>query len=104
MRKPNPDKCQLKWNKSRFGELCHMYSLNGKDIASIFPKETKDGRIQWGFWINRLSGHREINTDNCKDFVDEFKLNPTFPKRKEAKKKIEETVKVLLKANNGESV
>lgn len=104
MRKPNPNKCQLKWNRSRFGELCHMYSLNGKDVASIFPRETKDGRIHWGFWIDRLAGHKEINTDNCKEFVEEFNLNPTFPKRKEAKKKIELTVKALLKVNNGESI
>jgi hypothetical protein len=101
MRKPNTDKKEFKWNRSRFGELSHVYNLNGKEIASIFPKETKDGRIHWGFWIDRIEGHREINTNNCKQF-ESLNINPTYPKRKDAKKKIEEVVSSII--DNGKSV
>lgn len=101
MKKSDTIKKEFKWTKSRFGELSHVYELNGKDIASIFPKETKDGRIHWGFWIDRIEGHKEINTNNCKKF-NELKISPTYPKRKDVKKKVEELVSLII--NNGKSL
>ena len=61
-----------------------------------FPKETKDGKIHWGFWIDRLNGKKEINTDNCKMVQTPIELHPTYAKRKDIKKKIEEVVLKLL--------
>jgi hypothetical protein len=88
------NKLELKWSKSRFGELSYSYSMNDKEIASIFTKETKDGRIQWGFWIDRIGTHRELNTDNCKLYCGEVK--PTYSKRKDVKKTVEEIVGNIL--------
>ena len=90
------EKKELKWSRNRFGELAHSFTLNGKEIASIYPKETKDGRIHWGFWIDRIEGNKELNTDNCKIVGEQYSLNPTYPKRKDIKKKIEEVVLKLL--------
>lgn len=96
MRKSSENKKEFKWNKNRF-ELSHYsYNLNGKEIAEIFPKETKDGRIHWGFWINRIEGHHELNSNNCKNYYEQFKINPTYPKRKDIKEKIEEVISTIL--------
>jgi hypothetical protein len=99
MRRVNTDKKEFKWSRGRFNELIHSYTLNGTELAEIFPKETKDGRIQWGFWIGRIEGHRELNTDNCKLYGKEFELSPTYPKRKDVKKKIETIIMSLLEKN-----
>ena len=96
MTKVKIKKKELKWSRNRFGELAHSYCLDGKEIASIFPKETKDGKIHWGFWIDRLEGNKEINTDNSKLIQTPVELNPTYAKRKDIKKKIEEVVLKLL--------
>ena len=104
MRTVNPNKCVLKWNRSRFGELSHSFTLNDEVVvASIFPKETKDGRLHWGFWIDRKCGE-ELSTEAPKEQLDKFNLLATFPKRKEAKKRIEDVVKNLIKVKNGNPV
>lgn len=104
MRTVNPNKCLLKWNKSRFGELSHTFTLNDKTtIASIFPKETKDGKLQWGFWIDRKCGE-ELNTDSPKSLLEQHSLTPTFSKRKDAKRKIEDAVKSMMKGIHGNTI
>lgn len=100
MAKVKTIKRELKWTRNKYGEIAHSFMLNGREIASIFPKETKDGRIHWGFWIDRIEGHREINTDNCKTLeVSDIEITPTCPKRKDMKNKVEELVLSLLVKN-----
>ena len=43
------------WSKVTHEIATHRYMVNDKDVAAIFPKETRDGKIAWGYFIKTLS-------------------------------------------------
>ena len=79
-----------RWSKVTHEIATHRYMFNDRDVAAIFPKETKDGKIAWGYFVKRIGNAKEINQSNYTDAP--IKLEPHYTKKRDAKKAVEAVV------------
>lgn len=82
-----------RWSKVGYEIATYQYIVNGSDVAAIYPKETKDGKIAWGYFIKRIGKSKEINQSNYTTAP--VQLAPHYLKKRDAKKAIESIVGVL---------
>lgn len=82
-----------RWSKITHEIATYRYMVNDRDVAAIFPKETRDGKIAWGYFIKRIGTAKEINQSNYTDAP--VKLEPHYAKKKDAKKAVESAVGVI---------
>jgi hypothetical protein len=94
MRAKKENKLGGKWSRVKHGIATYQYFIGDKDVAAIFPKETRDGKIAWGFFIKRIGKARSINEDNLS--VGTITLSPHYMKKRDVKSAIESAVEVLV--------
>ena len=82
-----------RWSKVVHEIATYQYVVNDKEVAAIFPKETRDGKIAWGYFVKRIGDAREINQSNYTTAP--VKMESYYPKKRDAKKAIESIVGVL---------
>lgn len=82
-----------RWSKVTHEVATYQYVVKGADVAAIYPKETKDGKIAWGYFVKRIGKAKEINQSNYTTAP--VALAPHYMKKRDAKKAIESVVGVL---------
>lgn len=82
-----------RWSKVTHEIATHRYLLNDVDVAAIFPKETREGKLAWGYFVKRIGNAREINQSNYSDAP--IKLESHYMKKRDAKKAVEAVVGVI---------
>jgi hypothetical protein len=82
-----------RWSKVGHEIATYTYVLDNKDVAAIFPKETRDGKIAWGYFVKRIGSAKEINQTNFTTAP--VKLESHYSKKRDAKKAVESVVGVL---------
>ena len=82
-----------RWSKITHEIATYRYMINDRDVAAIFPKETRDGKIAWGYFIKRIGTAKEINQSNYAEAP--VKLEPHYTKKRDAKKAVESAVGVI---------
>lgn len=83
-----------KWSKVSYELATYKYISDDQEVAAIFPKETKEGRIAWGYFIKRIGNSIEVNNSNYNTEA-QVKLEPYYMKKRDVKKAIESAVERL---------
>lgn len=91
--KKEATKKKSRWCKNAYETGIYRYLLNDLDVAAIFPKETRDGRIVWGYFVRRIGSRKEVNMSNYT--LAPIKLEPHYVKKRDAKKAVESLVEAL---------
>ena len=91
--KKEKDSNETRWSKVSYESATYKLFLGDCDVAAIFPRETKDGKIAWGYYVKRIGSFKEINNTNYTSAP--VKLEPHYTKKKESKQAIETLVKEL---------
>lgn len=84
---------ETRWSKVIYESATYKYFLGDIDVAAIFPRETKEGKIAWGYYVKRIGSFKEINSTNYTSAP--VKLEPYYLKKREVKQAIETLVKEL---------
>lgn len=92
-KKENNDSTETRWSKVSYESATYKFFVGELDVAAIFPRETKEGKIAWGYYVKRIGSFKEINSSNYTSAP--VKLEPFYIKKKEAKQAIETLVKEL---------
>lgn len=92
-KKEKTDSNETRWSKVSYESATYKFFIGEMDVAAIFPRETKEGRIAWGYYVKRIGSFKEINSSNYTSAP--VKLEPFYIKKKEAKQAIETLVKEL---------
>lgn len=92
-KKEKTDSNETRWSKVSYESATYKFFVGELDVAAIFPRETKEGRIAWGYYVKRIGSFKEINSSNYTSAP--VKLEPFYIKKKEAKQAIESLVKEL---------
>lgn len=92
-KKENNDSIETRWSKVSYESATYKFFVGEFDVAAIFPRETKEGKIAWGYYVKRIGSFKEINSSNYTSAP--VKLEPFYIKKKEAKQAIETLVKEL---------
>lgn len=87
-----------RWSKVAHEVATYMYVVNNSDVAAIFPKETRDGKIAWGYFIKRIGTSKEINQANYASAP--IKMEAHYAKKRDAKKAIESVVETTINHGN----
>lgn len=83
-----------KWSKVDYSFATYKFMSNDVDVAAIYPKETKEGRLVWCYYVKRIGTAKEINKSNFNTDAP-IKLEAHYPKKRDAKKAIETVVKEI---------
>ena len=92
-KKVQAESTETRWSKVTYESATYKYFLGDMDVAAIFPRETKEGKIAWGYYVKRIGSFKEINSSNYTSAP--VKLEPYYIKKREAKQAIETLVKEL---------
>lgn len=84
---------ETRWSKVTFESATYKFFVGDSDVAAIFPRETKEGKIAWGYYVKRIGSFKEINSTNYTSAP--VKLEPYYVKKKEVKQAVESLVKEL---------
>lgn len=82
-----------RWSRNTYEIATYQYMIGDRDVASIFPRETRDGKIAWGYFVKRIGSSREINHTNYS--TSPVKLEAHYAKKRDVKKAIESVVGIL---------
>jgi len=82
-----------RWSKITHEIATYRYMVNDEEVAAIFPKETRDGKIAWGYFVKRIGKAKEININNYEEAP--IKLEPHYAKKRDAKNAVESAVEVI---------
>lgn len=93
MKSQKVKKISGRWSKVTHEIATYKYVMDNKDVAAIFPKETRDGKIAWGYYVKRIGSSKEINLNNYETAPVE--MAPHYLKKRDAKKAVESVVGVL---------
>ena len=94
MKKTSKKPIETRWSKVSYDTATYKYYMDDKDVAAIFPKETKEGRIAWGYFVKRIENSKEINSSNYVSAP--IKMEPYYMKKKDAKLAVETLIKELI--------
>ena len=82
-----------RWSKVGHEIATYNYVIGTKDVAAIYPKETREGKIAWGYFIKRIGSNREINANNFTQAPVEMAAH--YFKKSDAKRAVEGVVELL---------
>jgi len=79
-----------RWSRVTHEIATYKYILNDTEVANIFPKELRDGKMAWAYFIKRIGKATEINSSNYTTAP--VKLEAHYTKKRDAKKAVESVI------------